>query len=67
MAVQMARRIHEKIVTPGFDQDSIEAEIMMALIEAEQVGNFTESLYELAGEYEGYETATDIYSLWISP
>ena len=75
MAAQIAQRISDKVIRaghlipdpiiPGHWKQTAESRILIHLIEAEQTGTFNDALYDLAGEYEGYESPSDIYSLWI--
>ncbi len=64
MAAQVAERIREKVIGVH-DQDSYEAQIVLALIAAEQTGTFNQELYDQAGLYPDYDTASEVYTLWL--
>lgn len=64
MAVQVAQRIREKVIGVH-EPDSYEAQIVLALIAAEQTGTFNEELYDLAGQYPDYDSPSEIYTLWL--
>lgn len=66
MTTQIVQRIEEKIVEPGWKKGSVEALLLEKLIASEQSGTLNEAYYELAGEYEGYETPQDVYKLWMN-
>jgi len=63
MAEQVAQRIQEKIIGPGFTVESTETKIMSALIAAEQAGDINEQYYVQADLY-GW-TPQEVYQLWI--
>lgn len=65
MAAQIAQRIGEKIVGGGHAPDSIEAQILMNLISAEQQGTLNREFYQQSGIYDGYDTPQEVYQLWI--
>jgi hypothetical protein len=64
MAAQVAERIRTKIIGVH-DPDSYEAQIVLALIAAEQSGTFVEELANQAGLYPEYDTASEVYTLWL--
>jgi hypothetical protein len=65
MAAQVAQRIQQKIINEGYDYDSYEAQILLALIAAEQSGDFNQEIYNQAGEYPDYDTPQEVYTLWL--
>lgn len=65
MASQVAQRIAEKIGQNGYTMDDVETPILLALIGAEQNGTLNREFYNQAGEYDGYDTAQEVYRLWI--
>lgn len=64
MAAQVAQRIREKVIGVH-DPDSYEAQIVLALIAAEQSGTFNQELANQAGMYPDYDTASEVYTLWL--
>lgn len=64
MAAQVAQRIREKVIGVH-DPDSYEAQIVLALIAAEQSGTFNQELANQAGLYPEYDTASEVYTLWL--
>jgi hypothetical protein len=65
MSAQVAQRIFEKIISEGYEEDSYEYQILMALIAAEQTGTFNQEVYDQAGLYPDYDTPQEIYTLWL--
>jgi len=64
MAAQVAERIRQKVIGVH-DPDSYEAQIVLALIAAEQSGTFNQELYDQAGLYPDYDTPSEVYTLWL--
>lgn len=63
VAAQVADRIRVKIIMPGFTEESVESQIMAALIAAEQTGTINDEYYSQA-ELHGWEPQ-EVYQLWI--
>jgi hypothetical protein len=74
MAAQVAEQIRTRVILqghltpsiiPGHWTQTIESRILLQLIAAEQTGTFMETVYDVAGLYDGYDTPQEVYTLWI--
>lgn len=66
---QVSAQITEQLIRTGLVRagmvQSIETQMLSRLIVAEQLGNFDETAYELASEFDW--DVRDVYTLWHSP